>query len=74
VPLGFSPVCTRFPAQEVGAVLLLLDLAGAKISRLEEAFGDQLEAEGRILAQEVAEHVVLCFHSRDPQISLEPVL
>jgi hypothetical protein len=55
-------------------VLLLLDLAGAKISRLEEAFGDQLEAEGRILAQAVVEHVVLCFHSRDPHISLEPVL
>jgi hypothetical protein len=74
VPLSFTPVCTGFPVQEVGVVLPLLDSAGAKISRLEEAIGDELEAEGRMLAQAVVEHVMLCFHSWDPQISLEPVL
>jgi hypothetical protein len=41
------------------------------ISLLEEVIGNQLEAKGRILVQAVVEHVVLCFHSRDPQILLE---
>jgi hypothetical protein len=26
------------------------------------------------MAQAVAEHVLMCFHSRDPAISLEPVV
>jgi hypothetical protein len=74
VPLGFSPVRTGFSLQEVGAVLPLLDSVGAKISWLEEAIDDQLEVEGHVLAQAVAEHVMLCFSHQDPQISLEPVL
>ena len=28
--------------------------------------------EGRALAQAVAEHVLACYHSRDPNFSLEP--
>jgi hypothetical protein len=72
--LDFSPVRTGFLAQEVGTVLPFLDSVGAKISRLEEASSNQLEVEGRILAQAVMEHMVLCFRSRDPQISLEPML
>jgi hypothetical protein len=55
-------------------VLPLLNLVGAMISLLEEVVGNQLEAKGRILVQAVVEHVVLCFHSRDPQILLELVL
>jgi hypothetical protein len=31
---------------------------------------DQLEVEGRVLA----EHVLMCFQSRDPTISLDPVM
>jgi hypothetical protein len=34
----------------------------------------RLEAEGRALAEVVAEHVLLCFCSRDSQVTLEPVL
>jgi hypothetical protein len=74
VLLDFSPISTGFLLQEVGTVLPLLDSVRAKISRLEEAASNQLEAEGHILAQAVVEHMVLCFHSQDPQISLEPVL
>jgi hypothetical protein len=39
VPLGFSPLHSGLPAQEVDAVLLVLDSAGAKMSQLEEVVG-----------------------------------
>jgi hypothetical protein len=74
VPLGFSPLRSGLPTQEVDAMLLLLDSAGAKMSNLEDAIGDQLEAEGRVLSEVVAEHVLMCFQSRDPQVSLELVV
>jgi hypothetical protein len=32
-----------------------------------------LEVESRALAEVVAEHVLTCFWSQDPQLSLEPV-
>jgi hypothetical protein len=41
--------------------------------RLEEVIGDQLEVEGCILAEKVVEHVLTCFWSRDPIVSLDPV-
>jgi hypothetical protein len=49
-------------------------LVGRKISQLEEAVGSCLEEEGRTLAQVVADHVLMCFRSHDPCISLEPVV
>jgi hypothetical protein len=55
-------------------VLPLLDSAGRKISQLEEAIGSRLEEEGRALAQAMADHVLMCFRSYDPSISLEPVV
>jgi hypothetical protein len=33
---------------------------------LQDVIADRLEAEGRILAEAVAEHVLLCFRSQDP--------
>jgi hypothetical protein len=42
--------------------------------KLEGVDGGQLEAEGHALAKAVAEYVLTCFQSRDPQISLEPVV
>jgi hypothetical protein len=39
-----------------------------------EAVGNRLEEEGRALAQALADHVLMCFRSRDPGISLEPVV
>jgi hypothetical protein len=61
VSLSFSPLRSGLSAQEVGAVLPLLDSLGAKMSRLEEVVGGQLEAEGHVLVQVVAKHVLLCF-------------
>jgi hypothetical protein len=52
----------------------ILDSAAAKISQLEDAVGSRIEEECRALAQVVAEHVLMCFRSRDPAISLEPVV
>jgi hypothetical protein len=70
----FSPVRTGGAAPEGGAAVPLLDSAAAKISQLEDAIGSRIEEEGRALAQAVAEHVLMCFRSRDPAISLEPVV
>jgi hypothetical protein len=44
------------------------------MSELEDVVASRLEAEGRILAEAVAEHMLLCFHSQEPQVSLEPVV
>jgi hypothetical protein len=51
-----------------------LDSAGRKISQLEEAVGSHWKEEGRALAPAVADHVLMCFRSCDPSISLEPVV
>jgi hypothetical protein len=71
---GFSPVRTGDAAPEGGVVVPLLDSAGAKISQLEDAVGSRIEEEGHALAQAVAEHMLMCFRSRNPNISLEPVV
>jgi hypothetical protein len=52
--------------EEVSATLPLLNSMGAKMLQLEEVVGGQLEAEGRALAEVVAEHVLMCFQSQDP--------
>jgi hypothetical protein len=70
VPLDFSPLHSRLLAQEVDAMLLLLDSVGVKMSQQEDIISDRLEAEGRILVEVVAEHVLMCFRSRDPKSSL----
>jgi hypothetical protein len=74
VPFGFNPLRSGVPTQEVSAELPLLDSAGAKMLELEDVVANRLEAEGRILAEAVAEHVLLCLRSQDPQVSLEPVV
>jgi hypothetical protein len=61
-------------APEAGVVLPLLDLVGRKISQLEEVVDSRLEEEGHAIAQEVADHVLMCFWSHDPSISLKPVV
>jgi hypothetical protein len=74
VPFGFSPLWSGVPVQEVSIELPLLDSTGVKMSEREDVIDSRLEAEGRILAEAVAEHVLLCFHGQDPQVSLEPVV
>jgi hypothetical protein len=74
VPFGFSTLRARVLMQEVSIDLSLLDSASIKMSELEDVIGTRLEAEGRILAETVAEHMLMCFRSQDPQVSLEPVV
>jgi hypothetical protein len=71
---GFSPVRGGDATPEAGVMLPLLDLAGRKISQLEEAIDSRLEEEGHALAQAVADHMLMCFLSHDPSISLEPAV
>jgi hypothetical protein len=59
VPISFSPLHSRDPVWEVSAALPLIDSIGAKMLKLEEVIGEQLEAEGHALA----EHVLTCFRS-----------
>jgi hypothetical protein len=67
VPLGFSPIHSREPAREVSNVLPVLDSMGARMLTLEEVVNEQLEVKCHILAEKVAEHVLTCFWSWDPQ-------
>jgi hypothetical protein len=66
VPLGFRRLRVGDPVEEVSAALSFLDSAGAKMLKLEDVVGGQLDAEGRALAKAVVEYVRTCFHSRDP--------
>jgi hypothetical protein len=61
VPLVFSPLRVGYPVEEVGATLPLLDSVGAKMLKMEEVDGGQLEAEGHALVKAVAEYVMTCF-------------
>jgi hypothetical protein len=74
VPFVFSPLRSRAPAQEDSAELPLLDSASAKMSMLEDVIASRLEAGGCIMTEAVAKHVLLCFRSHDPQVSLELVV
>jgi hypothetical protein len=59
---------------EVSNTLPLLDSVRAKMLQLEEVVSGPLEAEGSVLEEVVAENVLMCFQSWDPQISLESVV
>jgi hypothetical protein len=71
VSFGFSPVRNGDTAANAGIMLPILDSARRKISQMEDTIDSRLEEEGRALAQAVADHVLMCFWSRDPSISLE---
>jgi hypothetical protein len=45
-----------------------------KMSKLEEVVCDQLEAEGHTLVKQVTEHMLMCFWSLDPAVSLDPMM
>jgi hypothetical protein len=55
-------------------MLSLLNSATVKMCQLEDISDGRLEVEGCILAEADAEHVLMCFWSWDPEISLEPVV
>jgi malonyl CoA-acyl carrier protein transacylase len=67
VPFGFSPLRSGAPMKEVSVELPLLDFAGVKMSELEDVIVSWLEAEGRIMAKAVAEHMLMCFRSQNPR-------
>jgi hypothetical protein len=71
---GFSPIQGGDATPEADVILPLPESTGRKISQLEEVVGSHLEEEGRTLAHAVADHMLMCFWSRDPSISLEPVV
>jgi hypothetical protein len=73
-PPYFSSLRSREPIQEVSTALPLLDSTGAKMLKLEEVVCDQLETVGHILTEQVAEHVLMCLQSRDPDVSLDLVM
>jgi hypothetical protein len=58
----------------IGSVLPALDSATERLQRLESTLITRLEAEGRELTRVVVYHVLTCFRSHDPAISLTPVL
>jgi hypothetical protein len=63
VPFSFSHVHSGEPSLVVSTVFPMLDSMGAKMLRLEEVIREQLEAEGCVLVENVAEHVLMCFWS-----------
>ena len=52
----------------------MLNSASDQLRQLEPILAGQLEAEGRELIRMVAEHILTCFRSHDPAISLAPVV
>ena len=74
VPLGMSPIQVAEPPASIADALPVLNSASDRLRRLEPVLAGQLEAEGRELIRMVAEHILTCFRSHDPAISLTPVV
>ena len=74
VPLGLSPIQVPEPSSTLSDALPVLDSTVEQFRGLEPAIEAQLEAEGRQLCREVAEHILVCFRSHSPNLSLEPVV
>jgi hypothetical protein len=51
----------------------VLETAAERLQRLESTLVAHLESEGRELARIVVDHILTCFWSHDPAISLTPV-
>jgi hypothetical protein len=73
VPLGMSPIRVPVPPATLSDALPVLDSAAERLRRLDPFIGARLEAEGRELARAVAEHVLVCFRSHFPDLSLGPI-
>ncbi|KAJ1264671.1 hypothetical protein BS78_08G017900 [Paspalum vaginatum] len=74
VPLGLSPIQVTEPPSTFADALPVLDSAVEQLRRLDSMLGERLEAEGHELCRAVAEHLLVCFRSHDPAISLDPVI
>ncbi|KAJ1253473.1 hypothetical protein BS78_K251800 [Paspalum vaginatum] len=73
VPLGLSPSQVTEPPSTIADALPVLDSAVEQLRRLDSTLGERLETEGRELCRAVAEHLLVCFRSHDPAISVDPV-
>jgi hypothetical protein len=73
-PLGLCPIQVAEAPSSIGAILPALDSTAERLQRLESTLVACLEAEGRVLARMVVDHVLTYFRSHDPAISLAPVL
>jgi hypothetical protein len=74
VPLGMSPIQVTAPPASLSEALPVLDLAAERFQRLDPVIGARLEHEGRELCRAVAEHILVCFRSHFPDLSLDPVV
>ncbi|KAJ1283359.1 hypothetical protein BS78_03G122400 [Paspalum vaginatum] len=74
VPLGLSPIRVTEPPSTIADALPVLDSAVERLRRLDSTLGERLDAEGRELCRLVVEHLLVCFRSHDPAISLDPVI
>ncbi|KAJ1266723.1 hypothetical protein BS78_07G000300 [Paspalum vaginatum] len=74
VPLGLSPIRVTEPPSTIADAFPVLDSAVERLRRLDSTLGERLEAEGRELCRLVVEHLLVCFRSHDPAISLDPVI
>ncbi|KAJ1296110.1 hypothetical protein BS78_01G273800 [Paspalum vaginatum] len=74
VPLGLSPIRVTEPPSTIADAFPVLDSAVERLQRLDSTLGERLEAEGRELCRLVVEHLLVCFRSHDPAISLDPVI
>ena len=69
-----SPIQVAELPASIADALLVLNSASDRLRCLEPVHAGQLEAEGRELIRMVAEHILTCFRSHDPAISLAPVV
>jgi hypothetical protein len=74
VPLGMSPIPALVRPTSISDMLPILDSAANRLRHLDQVLGARLEAEGGRLCRSAIEHVLTCFRSHDPTVSLGPVL
>jgi hypothetical protein len=72
--LGLSPIPVAEAPSTLDAALLALDSTSEQLRQMEDSLLDRLESEGRAVARMMAEHVLTCFRSHDPDAPLTPVL
>jgi hypothetical protein len=73
-PLGLSLIQVAEAPSSIGSILPALDSTAEHLQCLESTLVVRLESEGWELARMVVDHVLTCFWSHDPTISLTPVL
>ena len=74
VPLGMSPIQVAEPPASIANALPVLDSAAERLRHLDQTLRTRLEAEGREQCRVVVEHVLTCFRSHNPAISLAPIV